>query len=155
MPKGPRGEKRPADAIGCAVMVGQIATGEVADSRYEQPNRRQSGKAGAEARTQSLTPEQRKEIASAAAKARWDGKEATMNEKNRLMKTLFETPGRELVNIKFFRLDGMKAVSDETFCKRVNQVIFEIDAGLTNATEKFLGDTDKSVDVVELRKRLA
>ena len=29
MPKGPRGEKRPADVIGAAVMVGRIATGEI------------------------------------------------------------------------------------------------------------------------------
>jgi hypothetical protein len=29
MPKGPRGEKRPADVIGNAVRVMQIATGEV------------------------------------------------------------------------------------------------------------------------------
>jgi hypothetical protein len=28
MPRGPRGEKRPADVIGAAVMVGGIATGE-------------------------------------------------------------------------------------------------------------------------------
>lgn len=28
MPKGPKGEKRPDDAIGLAVMIGQIATGE-------------------------------------------------------------------------------------------------------------------------------
>lgn len=33
MPKGPRGEKRPADAIGAAVMVGRIATGEIEDER--------------------------------------------------------------------------------------------------------------------------
>jgi hypothetical protein len=30
MPKGPRGEKRPADVIGAAVMVAKIATGEMA-----------------------------------------------------------------------------------------------------------------------------
>jgi hypothetical protein len=27
MPRGPKGEKRPADAIGNAVMIGRIATG--------------------------------------------------------------------------------------------------------------------------------
>ena len=32
MPKGPQGQKRPADAIGLAVMVGRIATGEIEDS---------------------------------------------------------------------------------------------------------------------------
>ncbi len=30
MPKGPQGQKRPADAIGAAVMVAKIATGEIA-----------------------------------------------------------------------------------------------------------------------------
>jgi hypothetical protein len=29
MPRGPKGEKRPADAIGAAIMVGRIATGEI------------------------------------------------------------------------------------------------------------------------------
>ena len=33
MPKGPRGEKRPADAISRAVMSGKIATGEIKDER--------------------------------------------------------------------------------------------------------------------------
>lgn len=33
MPKGPDGEKRPADAIGVAVMIGKIATGEIEDAR--------------------------------------------------------------------------------------------------------------------------
>jgi hypothetical protein len=31
MPRGPKGEKRPADVIGNAVMIGRIATGEIAD----------------------------------------------------------------------------------------------------------------------------
>jgi hypothetical protein len=31
MPKGPQGQKRPADAIGLAVMTGKIATGEIED----------------------------------------------------------------------------------------------------------------------------
>ena len=32
MPKGPKGEKRPADVVGAAVMVAKIATGEVEDA---------------------------------------------------------------------------------------------------------------------------
>jgi hypothetical protein len=48
MPKGPRGEKRPGDAIGAGIMVAEIATGEVEDSatpaewvaRRPQPGRR-------------------------------------------------------------------------------------------------------------------
>ena len=31
MPTGPQGQKRPADAIGLAVMIGKIATGEMED----------------------------------------------------------------------------------------------------------------------------
>ncbi len=31
MPKGPKGEKRPADAVGAAVMVAKLATGEMAE----------------------------------------------------------------------------------------------------------------------------
>lgn len=31
MPRGPEGEKRPADAIGNAVMIARIATGEIED----------------------------------------------------------------------------------------------------------------------------
>jgi hypothetical protein len=29
MPRGPKGEKRPGDVIGAAIMVGRIATGEI------------------------------------------------------------------------------------------------------------------------------
>jgi hypothetical protein len=35
MPKGPQGQKRPADAIARAVMVAKIATGEMADPQKE------------------------------------------------------------------------------------------------------------------------
>ena len=31
MPNGPQGQKRPADAVGCAVLVARIATGEEDD----------------------------------------------------------------------------------------------------------------------------
>ena len=41
MPRGPRGEKRPADTIGCAVMVAKIATGEIEEhlDQSEEPER--------------------------------------------------------------------------------------------------------------------
>jgi hypothetical protein len=32
MPVGPKGERRPADAIGAAVMIARIATGEIEES---------------------------------------------------------------------------------------------------------------------------
>ena len=70
MPKGPQGQKRPADAIGCAVMVGRIATGEDADD-VGRVRGSHVGRAGAEARVAALSPVRRKEIAKAAASARW------------------------------------------------------------------------------------
>lgn len=72
MPKGPQGQKRPADVIGCAVMVGKIATGEIEDTKSKAPGRSKSGKAGAAARAQKLSPQQRKKIAEKAARARWE-----------------------------------------------------------------------------------
>lgn len=69
MPRGPRGEKRPADVIGAAVMVAKIATGEI----VEQPKsgRTRSGHAGAKARAKALSPEERRAIAKKAAAKRW------------------------------------------------------------------------------------
>lgn len=72
MAKGPQGQKRPADAIGCAVMVAKIATGEIQDNIKEPSNKTKSGLAGAAARANSLTAEQRSEIARKAAEARWE-----------------------------------------------------------------------------------
>jgi hypothetical protein len=49
MPKGPRGESRPADVIGCAVAVARIATREAEDERYTTPGRVRSGRASSAA----------------------------------------------------------------------------------------------------------
>lgn len=38
MPKGPNGKKRPADAVGLAVLIGRIATGEVEDFAPDDDN---------------------------------------------------------------------------------------------------------------------
>jgi hypothetical protein len=72
MPKGPRGEKRPADVIGAAIMVGRIATGEIEETPKPKSGRTRSGHAGAKARAKSLSPEQRKTIAKKAAAKRWE-----------------------------------------------------------------------------------
>jgi hypothetical protein len=72
MPKGPRGEKRPADAIGRAVMVGRIATGEIEDEREQVKSAAaQLGKRGGEARARKLTAMERVAIARKAATHRW------------------------------------------------------------------------------------
>jgi hypothetical protein len=76
MPKGPNGEKRPADAIGLAVMIGKIATGEIEDTREASSAAAQLGSLGGKKRAANMTPERRKEIAKAAAEKRWGSKQA-------------------------------------------------------------------------------
>jgi len=72
MPKGPRGEKRPADAIGLAVLVGKIATGEAEDERDQiKSAAAQLGSKGGKKRAETMTPERRSEIARVAAAKRW------------------------------------------------------------------------------------
>lgn len=73
MPKGPQGQKRPGDVIGAAIMVAKIATGEVEETPADSASQHHSrgGKNGGAARAAALTPEQRSEIAQAAAAARW------------------------------------------------------------------------------------
>jgi len=74
MPKGPNGQKRPADAIGLAVMVGKIATGEIEDTRDDPAKAHQRAGAfkGGEARAAKLSAEERSEIARNAASKRWE-----------------------------------------------------------------------------------
>lgn len=72
MPKGPQGQKRPADVIGNAVHIAKIATEEVEETGYQQPAKRRSGLAGSKARAQNLTKEERSKIAHKAANARWE-----------------------------------------------------------------------------------
>jgi len=73
VPKGPRGEKRPADAIGLAVMIGKIATGEIEDERDDTLSSAaaEMGRKGGQKRAANMTPERRSEIAKAAAAKRW------------------------------------------------------------------------------------
>jgi hypothetical protein len=71
MPKGPSGQKRPADVIGCAVAVGRIATGEIEEHVAPPSGRTRSGQAGAKARAENLSSSRRSEIAKTAAAARW------------------------------------------------------------------------------------
>ncbi len=70
MPKGPRGEKRPADVTGNAVHVMRVLTGEATD---DAPNatKAKAGRKGAASRAKALSPEKRIEIAQNAAAKRW------------------------------------------------------------------------------------
>lgn len=73
MPRGPKGEKRPADVIGNAVHVMKIATGEIEEDLPDPGTEyaRKGGLKGGKARAAALTPRERAEIARTAAEARW------------------------------------------------------------------------------------
>ena len=72
MPKGPRGEKRPADVIGAAVKVMRIATGEEPEDRAATASAAaQLGKLGGVARARNLSSDERAAIARKAATTRW------------------------------------------------------------------------------------
>ena len=68
MPRGPKGERRPRDTVGCAIHVMKIAIGEIEE---ELPERQQGKVNGGKARAESMTPEERSELAQTAARARW------------------------------------------------------------------------------------
>lgn len=75
MPKGPHGQKRPADVIGAAIRVARIATGEEEeDTAAVSSAAAEMGRKGGKARAASMTPERRAEIARKAAAKRWMGK---------------------------------------------------------------------------------
>ena len=75
MPRGPKGEKRPADVIGNAVHVMRIATGEIEETKKEMDPAavalgRKGGKKGGQARAKALDADKRREIAKKGATAR-------------------------------------------------------------------------------------
>lgn len=71
MPTGPQGQKRPADVIGGAVMVARLSVGDDAETLVQPSGRVRSGHAGAKARAEALTADQRRDIARKGATARW------------------------------------------------------------------------------------
>ena len=74
MPRGPKGEKRPADVVGAAVMVAKIATGEIEDEVTDDGKNKAAqalGRLGGKARAEKLSKKRRAEIAKKAAAKRW------------------------------------------------------------------------------------
>lgn len=71
MPKGPQGQKRPADVIGAAIRVAKIATGEEEDEEEEKSSAAELGSKGGKQRAAKLSAARRKEIARNASKIRW------------------------------------------------------------------------------------
>lgn len=75
MPKGPQGQKRKADVIGNAVLIGKIATGEESETvTAPKSAAAEMGAKGGKARAAALSRKKRKEIATAAAASRWKSK---------------------------------------------------------------------------------
>ena len=74
MPRGPKGEKRPADVIGAAVKVMQIATGQAEEDIDDDGKNKAAvelGRKGGRARAKKLNKKRRSEIARKAAVKRW------------------------------------------------------------------------------------
>ena len=74
MPRGPKGQKRPADVIANAVHVMRIATGEIAETLTDDGKNAAAvalGRKGGAARAKNLGSAKKKAIAKKAAKARW------------------------------------------------------------------------------------
>jgi hypothetical protein len=75
MPKGPKGQKRPADVIGNAVKVMRIATGEEQEDFSaddgKDPAAKALGSRGGKARAAKLSSARKREIAKSAARKRW------------------------------------------------------------------------------------
>jgi hypothetical protein len=75
VPKGPKGQKRPADVVSNAVKVMKIATGEEVEefdgSDGKDPAAQAMGRKGGKARAENLSARKRSEIARKAAKRRW------------------------------------------------------------------------------------
>jgi hypothetical protein len=74
MPRGPKGEKRPGDAIGNAIVIAKIATGEIEDVTTDDGKNAAAvalGRMGGKARAAGMTAKKRSEIAKRAAKSRW------------------------------------------------------------------------------------
>lgn len=76
MPRGPKAEKRPADAIGNAIVIARIATGEIEDITTEDGRNAAAvalGRLGGKARAAGMSAKKRSEIARKAAAKRWKG----------------------------------------------------------------------------------
>ena len=76
MARGPKGEKRPVDVIGAAIMVGRIATGEIDETATTEDGKNAAavalGRMGGKKRAEGMTAKRRKEIAKKAAESRWN-----------------------------------------------------------------------------------
>jgi hypothetical protein len=75
MARGPKGEKRLADVIGAAIMVGRIATGEIRETLPKDDGKNPAavalGRKGGKVRAEGMSKKRRAKIAREAARKRW------------------------------------------------------------------------------------
>lgn len=74
MPKGPKGQKRPADTVANAIKVAKIATGEEEFDKTDDGKDKAAqslGRRGGKARAEKMSAKRRSEIAKKAAAKRW------------------------------------------------------------------------------------
>lgn len=128
MPKGPQGQMRPTDAIGCAVLVGKIATGEAEDDIILPEIR---GRKGGEARSRALDPARRNSIAKQAAASRWQtgkGSQMMTTERQKLAERFQEMKAQGLTDMKF-HLGRVSEATTEAVCAEVNKLLDNINSG--------------------------
>ncbi len=130
MPKGPQGQKRPADSVGAAVMIGRIATGEIEEVTSDNSRK---GVAGGKARAKALSAERRKEIAVKAAQSKWKTGESpdmelNMSELSILQNKLFGDPSSAISDIKFYPGESTEFSSDD-IASAIGAAIADVSAG--------------------------
>jgi hypothetical protein len=69
-----------------------------------------------------------------------------MTEKQRLIHTLFETDGRDHLNLKFFRGCSTN-ISPEDLSREANSAILQVELGLVKTHATFKDDKRSTVDV--------
>ena len=69
-----------------------------------------------------------------------------MTQKEKLLRTLFNTEGREHLNLKFFR-GFSDDISPEDLCGEANHAIFQVEHGIVPTTSEFGDRGRNTVDV--------
>lgn len=155
MPKGPQGQKRPADGIGCAVAVARIATGEDNEEVAYVASNTERASAGGKARAQHLSDGERSKIAAAGAAARWKERRTNMNEKicDSLSGLLFGQNEPSLVNLKMLRGDAN--VTEEELRSEAHSAIAQVRLTRSTVFANFPEDNGGlRVNVNELASKL-
>lgn len=140
MPKGPQGQKRPADSVANAVTVARIATGEIEESDYVH-SPISGRKAGGYARAAKLSPQDRSRIASDAASKRWKERSDDMTDNNQLLRSLFGHAEHERVhqNVKFLR-GNSEDISLQDFEEAASSAFIQVDSGMVVKDASFAED---------------